>query len=156
MASDNMEELTRWRRKDIQMEEVTSAELWRPTSNAAWPASRKSVVWRGREVVVRADVGWVSWEQVVGKLYAMPRSLHFAPKPLRSLHELLGREMTWSGFHCLSINFSIGQDLEGPWLERGAHLIGCCNPGQKKEEKVVALINSEVVMERLELIQKRQ
>ena len=44
--------------------------------------------------------------------------------------------------------------MEGPWLERGAQLIGCCNPGQKKEEKVVALINSEVGMERLELIQE--
>ena len=53
------------------MEEVISAGLWRPTSSAAWPASSKSVVWRGREVVVRADVGWASWEQVVGMLYAI-------------------------------------------------------------------------------------
>ena len=35
------------------------------------------------------------------------------------------------------------------------HLVGCCcNPGQKNEEKLVALINSEVGMERLELIQE--
>ena len=80
MASDNMEELTRWRgKKDIQIEEVNSAEIWRPVSNAAWPASRKSMVWSGGgEVVVRADAGWESWEQVVGILYATPRSLHFA------------------------------------------------------------------------------
>ena len=50
MASDNMEELTRWRgKKDIQIEEVTSAEIWRLVNNAAWPVSRKSVVWsRGK------------------------------------------------------------------------------------------------------------